>query len=123
MSFQIKKSKDRFCSRVYRMWLCAKRCFFCQSTHSDPHHLKTRKFADGSDALCIPVCRECHGKIHAGKIDIRDMEFEGSLQHLWVSFLWEHGIEYVLPLTQADFENLLKERGLTEVPFTRRKNR
>jgi len=122
MNLQIKKSKDRFCSREYRMWLSSGWCFICTKSPCDPHHLINRRWADGSDALCVPLCRDCHTKLHDHKIEIPE-NAKVRITFLQMDFLLEHGIEYTFPFTQQMFEGYLREAGFVEKPFTKRKNR
>ena len=120
-TLQIQKSKDRFASRQYRIFLTEQNCIWCGGTPCDPDHTVSRKWATGSDALCVPICRRCHGLKTANKLKCDD--YTGTIELLWIRFLKEREIPYSYPLTQQDFENLLRERGLIERSFTRRKNR
>jgi hypothetical protein len=122
MDLQIKKSKDRFHSREYMRWISEQPCTFCGKTPCEGHHLRSRKYADGSDALCIPLTRDCHNKLHAHQISDQQIA-EIDVTSLQRKFLREHGIEYSHPLTQEEFESHLREAGMTEPPFTRRANR
>lgn len=110
------KKKDQFCSREYREFLEKEICLGCRGFGSDPHHTISRKWAAGSDALCIPLCRTCHNLIHAHKLSIPNIELE--TVRLQRKFLREQGWP-----EGADFEETLKAAGYTHPPFTRRKNR
>ena len=59
----------------YLDYLRGRPCSFCFRGPCDPHHI-FKQFRGiciaalgrkGSDYLAIATCRECHGKIHAGK--------------------------------------------------------
>lgn len=124
MSFQIPKLKDRFCSRPWREFLTKQPCFCgCGRTPCDPAHEIIRKRAEGSDATCIPLYRPCHRLFDDHKLTIPNLAERR--QELWRRFLKENGIELqgVVYVSQRVFEEALKIHGLTEPPFTRRKNR
>lgn len=124
MSLQVQKHKDRFCSREYREFLSRQQCCFCKRTNCDPHHLLSRKFANGSDALCIPLCREHHNRIHGFKTEERTLkDWTATITLLQLEFLREKNISYIYPVTVQDFEELLRINGMTEPVFTKRKNR
>ena len=57
-------------------------CALCGSPKSDTHHLIEgrgyRQLAD-ADGLTIPICRECHMKIHATPVAIRLGQIAGQL--------------------------------------------
>ncbi len=122
MSLQIKKSKDRFASREYMKWLSEQPCALCGGNGSEGHHTISRKWADGSDATCIPLCRACHNSVHSHKITERDLA-KVSVVFYQIKFLRERGIDFKYPFSQEDFESALHIRGLTNVPYSRRKNR
>lgn len=68
----IAKNK-RFRSKDYRDYVKQHLCCHCLRPSDDAHHINgVEGVMSGkiSDLLCIPLCRECHSKIHSGDLEI-----------------------------------------------------
>ncbi|MGD6851828.1 MAG: HNH endonuclease [Candidatus Bathyarchaeia archaeon] len=52
------------------------RCYACESTENlTIHHILDRQFGGGTEILnSVPLCRECHGKVHNRVIDRWSLE-------------------------------------------------
>ncbi len=122
----ILKSKDRVRSKVYLSWLAQFPCVKCGAEKGiQLHHTVSRKWAAGSDLLCVPLCYECHRKV-SSKEDFGEwiIKFRGRYLH---SHLWMYHPRIMLdlsrPLSEA-FETWMIETGqATRGSTTRRKNR
>ena len=64
MNLVIAKRKDRFQSPAYLKWIRSLPCVACKRagifSASTASHMKSIKFADGSDALALPACMPLH---------------------------------------------------------------
>jgi hypothetical protein len=125
-------TKDRFCSPRYLDFIRGHRCCVCQKLRliqqggTTASHMISTKWLAGSDALAVPACLTHHPQstraarrlieIHT-KIDL-----DALYDSLWREFLKQEGLIAPPILTQAAFEKLLIEAGLTEDAFTLRKN-
>lgn len=65
MSFEIAKRKDRVRSKVYLAFVAEHRCCKCDVYGVQCHHSTSRKWASGSDLLCVPLCARCHNLVRA----------------------------------------------------------
>lgn len=59
----------RWRSRKYLDWVKRQDCVLCSRPADDPHHIKGVGHMSGAgltapDYTAIPVCRECHDRIH-----------------------------------------------------------
>ena len=136
MSLEIKKSKDRFACSAFLNYVRSQPCCVC-SKPATASHMKSIKYADGSDALAVPACMPDHHVqstrssmliLFKNGINIEELHVK-----LWNGFLYEHvkiwnGFFYKqgiirLVETQKDFERVCEAFGLREKAPTKRKNR
>lgn len=52
-------------SEAYLDYIRSQRCYICQRSPSEPHHVETGGMGmKGSDFSALPLCREHHREIH-----------------------------------------------------------
>ena len=125
MSLEIKKSKDRFTCPEFLNYVRSLPCCVCGKP-ATASHMKSIKYADGSDALAVPACMPDHHVqstrssmliLFKNGINIGELHMK-----LWNGFLREQGIiRYVK--TQEEFESVCAVFNLREKAPTKRKNR
>ena len=125
MPLQIKKSKDRFACSDFLNYIRNQPCCIC-SKPATASHMKSVKFADGSDALAVPACMPDH-HVASTKTSREILENAGvSLdklhRELWNGFLESQGIMRFVH-SQEQFESVCETFGLREQAPTKRKNR
>ena len=125
MSLEIKKSCDRFCCTDFLNYVRAQPCCVCGKP-ATASHMKSIKYADGSDALAVPACMPEHHVqstktsreiLERAGINIEELHVE-----LWNGFMREQGIIRCVK-TQEEFESVCGTFGLMEKAPTKRKNR
>lgn len=135
MSLQIAKHKNRFVSEKFLNYIRSLPCCICGAP-STPSHMKSVKFADGSDALAVPACivnghhvsstRTSRKILERAGIDIAALHRRlwggfGRQNGLWGDFRVECDIFLI---AQHDFEELLAAKGLGSYgDGSKRKNR
>lgn len=114
MSLQIAKHKSRFTSEKFLNYIRSLPCCICGAP-STPSHMKSTKFADGSDALAVPACivnkhhvsstRTSRKILERTGIDIGELHAK-----LWNGFLAENGFPNSIykPEDQKAFEIFLE---------------
>ncbi len=105
MSLQIKKHKDRIRCKDYLSWLHESQvCLRCHSLPIEAHHSVPRSRAAGSDLLCVPLCRTCHGAVLSSE------NFTFEIMQLQEAYMRDRGIS----LNGNTLEGYLLALGLAE---------
>lgn len=74
-----KREKDK----AYIKFIKSHSCEVCGDSSVDAHHVQTRG-AGGSDYACIPLCRNCHIKLHSWGLDAVEARYRVNLwQAAW----------------------------------------
>ena len=124
MSFEISKLKDRCCIPKFISYVRSLPCCACGRL-STASHMKSVKYADGSDALAVNACMPTH-HVASTRTSREILERAGiniELQHrkLWIGFCERENIAMDRHLDEAEFERLCELHGLREKPPTKRK--
>jgi hypothetical protein len=136
VSFFVPKAKDRFVSDEFLNYIRSLPCCICGKP-STPSHMKSTKFADGSDALAVPACLDHHVQSTRTSREILEragIDIESLHRWLWSEFaerqnLYDSYCAMVLMLKPSDeaqslFENFLIENNLgARSGRSKRKNR
>jgi hypothetical protein len=68
-SFMLRPKRRRWTCAEYTRWVKAQPCSGCQRPADDPHHVLGHGLGGTAtkahDLFVIPLCRECHDKLHA----------------------------------------------------------
>ena len=90
-------------------------CIFCCSPHNIvAHHIRTQ--TDGgmglkpSDCYVVPLCPECHSKVHSGEETIGHIEAIFEMN----SMLMDYIVEYANNISAVDYEDI---KSLARVIF------
>lgn len=124
---QIPKLRDRFCSEEFLNYVRSLPCCVCGKA-STASHMRSVKFADGSDALAVPACMPDHHvqstKTSREILERAGIDIQKLHEKLWNGFLRENHIEWqgVVVITQRVFEEALRVHGMVQPPHTTRKN-
>jgi hypothetical protein len=74
-SFMLRPKRRRWTSEQYTRWVKAQPCEGCRRPADDPHHVigygMGGTATKAHDLFVIPLCRECHDKLHA---DVAEFE-------------------------------------------------
>lgn len=89
-SFMLRPKRRRWTCAEYTRWVKAQPCSGCRRPADDPHHITGHNLGGtvtkAHDMFVIPLCRECHDKLHA---DV-------------AAFEREHGTQLELPFKFLD---------------------
>ncbi len=114
MSFEIKRHAQRLRCKDYLAWLHEQVCLNCHAWPVEAHHSVSRKWAAGSDLLCVPLCRHCHSAVKSSE------NFTFYIIHLHAYYIGDRGII----LDGKTLEEYLIDCGLAEEnDGSKRKNR
>jgi deoxycytidylate deaminase len=126
MPLSIKKSKDRFCCPAFLNYVRSQPCCVCGKP-ATASHMKSVKFADGSDALAVPACMPEHhvASTKTSREILKKAGIKLPVLHLklWTGFLRSLGRGFVIGFSQEQFEAACGSLGLREKAPTKRKNR
>ena len=126
MSFPKPSTRERFCSKEYLNFIRSLPCEICKQKEnrfsaSQPSHMKSSKYADGSDALAVPACQSHHPQsTRSARKVFEDAGIDIQLfqEGLWRVFLISHRLDCPDLVTQQIFEIQLENAGMRQAPRT-----